>query len=730
MIDETPLKSFSADMNRLTIIIAVLLLLAALGLTVIPPPPVDNAAPRWLDKDSAAAVAYARFQKEFGADEVFVVQLKAADPKTVLRYTATVTKIFETDSTIERVISVKSVLGPGFEALLHSAALSPEKMAAAADSPLNRALHLFKPNVASAVIYGLSPIRTTAEKASLEDALAKARRLARDEGVTMRFAGNPLVNSALDRAGEDVERKSMPLLVGICFLLMLLLTRSLPVALISLVPAGLVVKAAEGAVGFFIPSTNIVVNIAKPLIFVLLFAATVHLITAWQEARRNGISAREAPTVARLAKQKGIVLALLTTAVGFGSLVFSDVPPIRHFGLVAACGLAAGILYVLGLFPVLLRFVPVPSSKKVFLAETAWRAVRLGLKGRAVAPILALLVIIGGFVSAFYLRSDPHAIHYFPPHHPLREDHELLEADGLGLATAEVIVRRKTALLTPDGMKRLTEFSAAISRLHGVKAVVDPTLAAAEARFQETHGTLHDNMVSSRTPPSQNPDLFSGFSSNEGKDVRLSVLIGTLDAFQLSQLKRDITQEFEHSFSDAPKDTTVEITGNYQLLLSTQAGLLQTLQSSLLLTAVIMALFFAVFLKSVPVALLAMIPNLLPVCVNFLLMYALRMPLDVGTSMTAAIALGIAVDDTLHFCLAWDANDPKKTARRTGHAIILSSIVISAGFLSLMVSDFIPTRHFGLLSGAAMISALIADLTVMPPLLAWVSTKQRKKVSA
>jgi predicted RND superfamily exporter protein len=132
---------------------------------------------------------------------------------------------------------------------------------------------------------------------------------------------------------------------------------------------------------------------------------------------------------------------------------------------------------------------------------------------------------------------------------------------------------------------------------------------------------------------------------------------------------------------------------------------------------VLIELIIVVALRSPRLALAALVPITLPVSLNFALMWALDIPLDLGTCMTGAIAIGIAVDDALHFMVAWNHEPPMVTARGTGRAMVLTSVVIAAGFASLMSADFAPAARFGFLSATAMATALLADLLVLPAFL-------------
>ncbi len=697
--------------------VAFFLLAAAAVLSLAPGPTVDNSALRWIDGTSATAKNYVRFQREFGNDEVFVVSLTGKDLLSLLHHVEKFHRVLTDDPLIERVISFRGVYADNWKEILQIAEANPTGIEERFSGPLTKAIHLLDVDKGQAVLYGLSPLSLTEEKSRLEEKLHRQHLLAEKDGLTVQVAGNPLLNLALDRAGEQVERKSLPILIAVCVVLLFLLTRSPGATLAAMVPAGVVVKAGEGLISLTGTSANIVLNIAKPLLFVLLLAGTLHILVGWQDARAAGVAPGIAPWQAVRRKGKAVAFSLGTTAIGFGSLAMSDVPPIRHFGLFSAAGLLGGIPFVLLVFPALLRFIKAPAAHDLGLAELSWRLCRIGLRTRGLIPSLGLGIVVVGLLLSFRLQSDPHAIHYFKPDHHLRQDHKALEAQGLGLATSELVLTSSRSFLTPDRLRSLEAFSATLAKIQGVRQVIDPSLLISEAAYRLTGGASRPSEAQMGVLLEKRGDVLADFAAEDGKKVRLSLLIETLDAGELRRLRADIASAFDRVFKN--DDAKLLITGNYEILLSTQAGLLQTLKSSLLLTAGLMTLLFILILRSFRIALLALLPNLFPVSLNFVLMYLIQMPLDVGTSMTAAIALGIAVDDTLHFAFSWDPANPRRTAFSTGRAIILSSVIIGAGFVSLVSSDFIPTRNFGILCATAMLSALLADLLMLPPLLQW-----------
>ena len=168
------------------------------------------------------------------------------------------------------------------------------------------------------------------------------------------------------------------------------------------------------------------------------------------------------------------------------------------------------------------------------------------------------------------------------------------------------------------------------------------------------------------------------------------------------------------------------ITGVVSLLVKMQDELLATQIRSFSLTFVVISLIFLLLLKTFPLALVAMVPNIFPIIVNLGLMGFFHIPLNVATIMIASIAIGIAVDDSLHFLIRYKDSYRKtgdsygsviNTLRQVGRPVVFTTVVNTIGFGILVFAAFVPMKHFGELMVLTLLSALLADLLLLPALL-------------
>ena len=219
--------------------------------------------------------------------------------------------------------------------------------------------------------------------------------------------------------------------------------------------------------------------------------------------------------------------------------------------------------------------------------------------------------------------------------------------------------------------------------------------------------------------------LFHPYMSADGNQVRFSVRVYESDPdLRRNQLISEVRTHLVDSMGFAPEQ--VHVTG----MLVLYNNLLQSLYRSQILTLgfvflAIIAMFVLLY-RSIPVALIGIVPNLTAALAVLGLMGWLSIPLDIMTITIAAIIIGIGVDDTIHYLHRFREEFRKHRNYHTamsrshgsiGRAMYYTSIIVTAGFSILTLSNFIPTIHFGLLTGFAMIFALVANLTLLPLLL-------------
>jgi hypothetical protein len=533
------------------------------------------------------------------------------------------------------------------------------------------------------------------------------------------------------------------------------------------VVAAIAPLALAAAIGL---NASLIVQMIVILVTVLAIAGAVHLAV---HAEERAAADPEAPpwrqveeTLRRMWPPCLVVVA--TTVVGFGSVIISDLTPVRMFGYLMVVGLLVGFVLSIALLPTVWwgirygarnrgtpdkatrsldgRGDPSPSRDRegaVFpngsrgagaLGEGPPRDLGERLEGVARFAQRHPRGVVLGFVVATVLLSlkipDLHFesdfVKNFRADGEVRRAYAFIEEHLTPLGVVEVVVRRTDGgtVVTADTLARIRTFSRrAVEEFEPIRKAIAlsdvlaidgqlPTsdwaarmrLAGAAALVGES--TLRQFVTADRTA------LRINLRAAEGYDVG--------EKLRMSAALQALAQEV------FGPQCAVEVTGLYDFYARLVDGLVRDQYRSFGITLVGVFLALCVASRSLRVATAALIPNLLPVlwCVG--LMAWCTIPVNMTTAMMLAVTLGIAVDDTVHYlwrcrrefmeCGCYETA-LRATHRSVGRACLFTTIVIAGGFWILTLSRFLPTAYFGGLVGATMLGALAADLLLLPVLI-------------
>ena len=500
------------------------------------------------------------------------------------------------------------------------------------------------------------------------------------------------------------------------------------------------------------------------LILIFSLSLAVHLIVRYEELYLLNPSADQRFLVEATIQSKAApcLYTVLTTMVAFGSLVMSDIRPVIDFGWMMAIALASSFVFAFTLFPaalVLVQKKPPRSAESFTLAITSRCARLADAHGRSILAVTAVIFVLC-IIGMRTLTVENRFIDYFHESTEIYQGMELIDQKLGGTTPLDVIIDAPLNNLDeqqPDTsfddpfaeMLEDTDDDAITTRSYwfnthklndiatihnyldelpdtGKVLSLHTTMATLDALDDD--GMLDDFFLSllyKRLPENVRNQLLGPYFSEEHDQIRFSIRVRESDASLNRQQLIDRIHEHLDSLP-ALEGSKVSLTG----MLILYNNLLQSLFRSQILTlgAVFIAivLAFALLFRSVKVAAIAIVPNVLAAGLVLGLMGWLGIPLDIMTITIAAVVVGIAVDDTIHYVHRyqeeWQQSHDYSAAIYGSHASIgramyYTTFTITIGFLTLVVSNFIPTVYFGLLTGFAMVSALLCDLLVLPVLL-------------
>ncbi len=521
-----------------------------------------------------------------------------------------------------------------------------------------------------------------------------------------------------------------------------------------------------GLLGWFGWEVTVISSNFISLQLIITMAITIHLIVRYRELLVQDPQAPNRRLILDtvLGKLKPCVYTVLTTIAGFASLVLCDILPVIAFGWMMIAGLVVSLIVTFLLFPTILMLLPKERSP----AGLDWRFSVTSILAKFTAGHGALIVAVGGLVLTFslfgisLLQVENCFIDYFDETTEIHQGMKIIDQRLGGTTPLDVIVKfedvKQPVEETPvaeddDIFDEFEEFEEAASdekywftpeKMKHVKAVhlylnslpqtgkvlsLASLLSIAEKLNQ---GQALDNielaLVFNETPATIKNLLIRPFVSVEHNQLRFWVRVKDSD----KMLRRnELLERIRNDLSGpgAPgglEGEHVRLAG----MLVLYNNMLQNLFGSQILTlgftvAALTAMFLALF-RSVKIALIAMLTNVLPIVLVLGAMGWLKIPLDMMTITIAAIGLGIAVDDTIHYIHRFKNEFQKdRSYLRTmyrchgsiGYAMYYTSVTIIIGFSILAMSNFKPTVYFGLLTGLAMTVALLAALTLLPELL-------------
>jgi predicted RND superfamily exporter protein len=530
---------------------------------------------------------------------------------------------------------------------------------------------------------------------------------------------------------------------------------------LAVVQWSLIVTRASLAVSGL--ALSMVSSLLTAIVAVVGVATVMHLIVHVRELRTQGRTQRDALLTAGSLLAAPIVGAILTDIGGFGALAWASVAPVRDFGIMMVIGSLLVIPATCLIVPALALLAapdqptPKPGWGEVYIGYWLMRSIDL-LHSRPL-PVAIVTGVIALFASLGVMRLEVETdfTRNFRPGSAVVRSYEFVETRLGGAGVWDVIVpaprrldkefvarvrgleERLRAIEMPDPVTgndkpALTKVLSVIDALDAVDA--DPTLAALttdpELRFQGLAAAMPSFMGALRFQPADKQP------ANETEQPALRIMLRASERQPADQKQRLIDEVTRLAREEFPLPTpnsllstpsaSAQVTGYFVLLTNLIKSILRDQWVTFgIASAAIMALVLLGF-RSWKYALVAMIPNAVPIYMVMGLLGWFGLKMNMGAAMIAAVSMGMSVDSSIHYYAAF------RRARREGKAVhaalaqcqqsvglamIFSTLALIIGFGVLITSDFVPTIYFGALMSLAMLGGMLGNLIVLPLLLSW-----------
>ncbi len=505
---------------------------------------------------------------------------------------------------------------------------------------------------------------------------------------------------------------------------------------------------------------TVVSIITPPLVLTLGSSYSIHILNQYyREARQNpGQRTEIINSIDHV--NRTIILAAATTVFGFLSLLPASMYQLREFGIATSFGILSCAVLSLFFFPAVLSHLRVPKSfqsNKVlegFLARTMGHVSRFVLRFRiAIICVVGLLVVAFGF-SLSHIRYQTDYVKYFPQKDPIVQDLNFINRNFGGYQQMYLTVTApngdKNYFLQRSALEQVANFESKLSADPNVTYVSSfvtylkylNKLANGKDEIPQQNGLTM--LLSRYLRTMANESGGDVVKTLVGKDFsQLTVSFRVFDPKHnrlLSENDLRTVMDRIHGYADETikPDLKPEIWGATLRFLNLSSIMKQDQRRSTILSVLLIFLLTAISFRSVRFGIYTLVPLATGIMFNYVLMAVLSIPLDMTTVMFSSIAIGVGVDDSIHFVLQFkqqiaDTRDIttaiSNTLEVTGRPIVLTTASIVGGLLVLTLGNFEPIVFFGLLVSSALLTTMIGTLVVLPVVLDlnWRIAERRRK---
>ncbi len=709
---------------------------------------------------------YEQVRQKFGSDDVGVIGVRSDDLfsagtlEKIARVTNAVAKLDGVESVLS-ITNAKDVAADVFTPppLLPKLPPSPDEVAALraklAAVPLYRE-NLVAPDERGAAINVFFKPLSDVQYADLrlDDRIAEILR-AEEGPEKFYFTGAAhLKEAAVRLMRRDLFRFTPIALVGviITFWLSFRTKRGVLLPLVTVVMALVWTLGVLVAMGKAITLGTFVL---PPLLLVVGSSYAIHVMARYYESAEHGRDEAEVVGAAFDRVWVPLCISAVTTVIGFGALMVNRIPAIWELGFFAVIGTIFLTIVCLVFLPAMLALLPIErvavraQDGSPALTPVLSRVARVAAGSRSWIWLLAGGLAVLAVTGIMRIQVDSDFLSYFSPRAEVRRDNEVINREIVGSNPFYVIIDGRV----PEALKKWTtlwlikDLQQFLENQPGITSSVSIVdyLELLESGLNK--GTGGDLVVDAqgKIVPAEKPKTFwedpamlapvlemvntspDTFKSVVTPDFSTASILVRTNLSGSAVIEETLSRIRAYIANHFPADIPVHLTGNLVLLTGTTSEIVAGQVKSLALALGVIFIVMSLMFLSMRIGFLAILPNVLPILIFFGVMGWFGIYLNLGTSLIAAIALGIAVDSTIHYMARLNLElrgeeDQEAAIARTlttvGAPIIYTTVALFLGFLTFAFSSFVPIQNFGVLSSVTMATALGANLLLLPAFLA------------
>ncbi len=708
----------------------------------------------WFDADSKIITSYDRFRETFGGDDTFVVAFEEPEgifTSKVIETILTLTRNFERIEGVQKVNSLtnyQQIRSQEDDVIVEDFIEAPQHLNQKAKEALQDRLvvdHLLSKDAKSTLI----SVKLSSQQGS-DEALniavmntlqTQLKAMEAQTGYRFYISGVPAITASLVTVSQHDAMRLMPLaVVTVVFLLWLLFRDVMGVLIPSVVIVFtfLMVLSMQMLLGYKL--NNFTVNIPS-FISAIAIADAMHLFLAWVQLRRKGLKNKEAVKEALQHNLLPIAMTSFTTATGFATLGMSAIEPIATLGIAITAGALIAFVLSVTLAPAILLTLkedyPVKPVRFIDLGRVSGYGAFIRRYDKRIVWAFVVLFLLLGY-GLRDLKVDSNSIKYFSADTVVRSGSDFIESHVTGPMVYEVVIDSGKN----EGIK-VPQFLETVGRFEKELKVAYPSVRFSYSLkdiVQRMQAVL--NPESNRTLPQDknlvaqylllySMSLPQGMEINDRIDTHERYLRLTLNC-NIQETSKDLAMiAWIKSWWQKHPPYSADVQGQTAIFAYMQSSVTQTLILSIGMTLLIVMGAMLLIYRNVKMLLLFILPNVAPILLVGGVMGYVGITVDIGVAISAAVILGIAVDDTIHFFSKFFHAIKHQSfevaidevIRHSGNAMILTTFILSFTFAMFALSSFMPNVHFAIVTVTALNLALLLDLVLLPALLSLVYRK-------
>lgn len=567
---------------------------------------------------------------------------------------------------------------------------------------------------------------------------------AQQEGVEMHLSGLPYIRTITSDLIKSELNKFVFYALFVAAFILLVFFRSFKMVFFPVLTVAISVIWTLGSTALMGYKITILTGIIPPLLIIIGIENSIFLLNKY--IAEYNIHQNKIKALTRMVSRIGSAnfLTNATTAAGFAAFIITGNDLLVEFGIVAALNIFGIYLLTLILIPVFFSFRGTPKPRLLsnvdsgFISGIVDRILLAVSKYRSRIYILSLIIFVGGIIGVSKLKTTGNIVDDIPKDDILYQDLMFFEEHFNGVMPFEITIDTKKPhgvlqLSTiqkleqlQDELKQYPELSRPMSLTEVVKFSKQAFYNGDEKKYALPNNQ-EKNFILAYMPKidSGNQNTLNSFVDNDLQRTRVTVQMANIGTNEIEALKNNLQPKIDEIF-DSEKYNVV-LTGTSVVFLEGTKYLIRNLLQSLLLALVVISLLMALLFTSARMIILSLIPNLLPQLLTAAMMGYFGIPIKPSTILIFSIALGISVDNSIHFLSRyrlqlqhnnWQINvSVMKALKETGYSMVYSSIVLFFGFYIFTFSKFGGTEAMGYLISFTLLVALISNLFLLPSLL-------------